>query len=79
MIVECGTVAATAALREAGDLRPSVEELYGELPNFEATLDEALAVLVRDGWLLERDRARERAAALRRWRWIMDRKRGGTQ
>ena len=61
--------ARTKAARRDDDPRPSLEELYADRAQYEARVDAALAALVSEGWVLERDRAYEREAALARWEW----------
>jgi hypothetical protein len=53
-----------------GDERPTVSELYPSKAAYTARLDREIAKLMTDGWLLERDQARAREAALQRWEWI---------
>ena len=59
----------TAAERSAQDGRPSLAALYPEREAYVERVDEALETMVGEGWLLERDKDRERAAALERWEW----------
>lgn len=55
-----------------GDPRPSVAELWPARADYARAVDAALDQLVAGRFLLEEDRDRARARALRTWDWIQD-------
>lgn len=61
--------AASAEARRPNDERPGLAELYADGAAYRKRVDEELDALVAAGWVLPRDRAIERAAALERWEW----------
>ena len=63
-------LAPTSAARREGDARPALDALYEDRAAYLTKVDAALEELVSAGWVLPRDRERERAAALARWDWI---------
>ena len=52
-----------------GEGRPRLSGLYESRREYDRRVEAALEALVAEGWVLERDREYERAAAARRWEW----------
>lgn len=66
-------LAASAGERGPGDARPSLAELYPDRAAYQARVAAELDAMIDVGWVLARDRDRERSAAIRRWDWIAGR------
>jgi hypothetical protein len=66
-------LALTPQTRREGDTRPSLAELYPDRAAYEARVAAELDAMIAEGWLLARDRDREREAAMQRWNWITTR------
>jgi len=66
-------LAVSPAERGAGDARPSLALLYPDHAAYQARVEAELDAMVGAGWMLARDRDRERSAAARRWDWIVGR------
>ena len=60
----------TDEARQRGDRRPSLAELYADQAAYEKRVDAGIEALRKQGFMLERDRARARTAAMQRWEWI---------
>jgi hypothetical protein len=56
--------------RSPGDARPSLSELYPDPAAYVGRVERELDALIDEGWVLPRDRGRERSAAVARWDWI---------
>jgi hypothetical protein len=63
-------LARTRESRREGDTRPPLDGLYADRAAYLERVDAGLAALIAEGWLLPRDRERERTAAIARWDWI---------
>lgn len=59
-----------ARAQAAGDVRPSLERLYGSREAFRYRVEAAVADLVREGFLLEEDSEAATRRALTVWDWV---------